>query len=124
MRHSQYRGARHKYQTDASSSNTLSLSPRDTRVFISKLDRITILVVYLDMNNEAKHLETPEYQAARISEADRWVPACCGLEKPYSRDGVKILYVYNFATGRHGYLDMEKDIVFETDALCCGWVIR
>lgn len=59
--------------------------------------------------------ETTEYQMARIAKADRWVPACGGLEVPYL-DGMgrKVLYVYNHATGKHGYLDMGQDIVFET----------
>jgi|TARA_S200002703_G_C3729522_1_gene224256 hypothetical protein len=62
--------------------------------------------------------ETTEYQMARIAKADRWVPACGGSEVPYvDRMGRKVLYVYNFATGKHGYLDLGQDIVFETEDL-------
>jgi len=59
--------------------------------------------------------ETPEYHNARIGKADRWVAACGGFEVPYLDElGRKVLYVYNHATGKHGYLDMGQDIVFET----------
>lgn len=62
--------------------------------------------------------ETSEYHAARIARADRWVPACGGYEKPYvDRLGRRILYVYNHATGRHGYLDLGQDIVYSDDTL-------
>lgn len=62
--------------------------------------------------------ETSEYQMARIACADRWVPACGGMEKPYlNSHGVRILYVYNFATHKHGFLDVGQDIVYETDNL-------
>jgi len=62
--------------------------------------------------------ETTEYQMARIARADRWVPACGGIEVPYlDRQGRKVLYVYNFATGKHGYLDVGQDIVFEDETL-------
>ena len=55
---------------------------------------------------------------ARIARADRWVPACGGSEVPYrDRNGREVLYVYNFATGKHGFLDVGQDIVFEDDTL-------
>ena len=62
--------------------------------------------------------ETTEYQMARIARADRWVPACGGMEVPYlDKLGRKVLYVYNHRTGKHGFLDVGQDIVFEDDSL-------
>lgn len=62
--------------------------------------------------------ETTEYQTARISRADRWVPACGGFEVPY-RDklGHMVLYVFNHRTGQHGYLDVGTDIVYQDETL-------
>ena len=57
---------------------------------------------------------TAEYEAARISRADRWVPACGGLETPFrTRSGARLLYVYNFARGRHAFLDCNTDMILE-----------
>ena len=68
------------------------------------------------MRNEPK--ESQEYQMARITRADRWVPACGGQEVPYiDRNGRKVLYVYNHATAEHGYLDCGTDIVWATNRL-------
>lgn len=62
--------------------------------------------------------ETTEYQMARIAKADRWVPACGGKEIPYrDRLGRTVLYVYNHRTGKHGFLDVGQDIVFEDENL-------
>lgn len=60
------------------------------------------------------HAETPEFYNARIANADRWVPACGGTEVPYlDKMGRRILYVYNHKTGKHGYLDLGQDIVYD-----------
>lgn len=56
--------------------------------------------------------ETTEYAEARRTLADRWVPACGGLEVPTrTRSGHVLLYCYNFAEGRHAYLDVESDMI-------------
>ena len=53
-----------------------------------------------------------EYHTARVSRADRWVIACGGTEQPTPLpDGSWCVYVYNFATGKHGYLYLGDDIV-------------
>jgi hypothetical protein len=57
--------------------------------------------------------ETPEYAAAVAAEADTWVPACGGHEEPFLHNGKEWLYVFNPATGDHGYLEMGADIVWE-----------
>lgn len=58
---------------------------------------------------------TIEYATASIEEADRWVPACGGHETPtLARDGRRYLYVFNFATRKHGWLDTGTDIVRES----------
>lgn len=62
--------------------------------------------------------ETQEYNMARMGRADQWVPACGGSEVPYTdRNGRKVLYVYNHASGKHGYLDMGTDIVYRNQEL-------
>lgn len=43
---------------------------------------------------------------------DAWVPACGGLEVPFTtRTGKRLLYVYNHAEGRHAYLDLGTDLI-------------
>jgi len=56
---------------------------------------------------------TPEYAAAVEANADRWVPACGGLEVPFTRNGAEWLYVYNPRRDEHGYLNLGTDIVQE-----------
>jgi hypothetical protein len=56
--------------------------------------------------------ETEEYAAARISRADRWVPACGGHETPITyQTGRRLLYCYNFARMGHAYLDCDTDMI-------------
>ena len=44
--------------------------------------------------------------------SDTWVIACGGTEKPTkTRSGRTYVYVYNFRTDKHGWLDVETDIV-------------
>lgn len=57
-----------------------------------------------------------EYQAAELNNADRWVPACGGNEEPFnSRSGLRLLYVYNFRTGEHRYLNLGSDLIMPLD---------
>lgn len=56
---------------------------------------------------------TLEYSNARVTRADRWVPANGGHEQPFVKDGSRWLYVFNFRTGQHGYLHLDTDIVHE-----------
>ncbi len=74
-------------------------------------------VVYSSMQS-LRVKETTEYNAARVANADRWVTACGGFERPYlNKNGVRVLYVWNFRTRKHGVLDLGQDIVFEDDTL-------
>ncbi len=57
---------------------------------------------------------TAEYAAAELAKADRWVAACGGSEVPFTHNGKTFLYVFNFATGEHGFLNMGTDIVQAT----------
>jgi len=53
-----------------------------------------------------------EYRLAEVTRADKWVVAHDGTEVPIRyRDGRTYLYVFNHATGKHGFLDMGTDIV-------------
>ena len=54
---------------------------------------------------------TPEYEQALAERADRWVAACGGAEVPFEHQGGSFLYVWNPATGEHGYLNLGTDIV-------------
>ncbi len=64
---------------------------------------------------------TSEFQAAVLALADRWVPACGGLETPFrSRSGVRLLYCYNPRLGRHAYLNCDTDIILsDAEAQAC-----
>lgn len=67
--------------------------------------------------------ETPEYYAARIRQADRWVPACGGTEEPFNtRSGRRLLYCWNPCRSAHAYLDVGTDIILSDaearQALC------
>jgi hypothetical protein len=53
-----------------------------------------------------------EYNRAKLTLADRWVPANGGYETACTyRTNRRLLYCYNFATGRHAYLDLDQDRV-------------
>jgi hypothetical protein len=54
---------------------------------------------------------TAEYKLAVAQRADRWVAGCGGNEIPFTYNGRRWLYVFNPATCRHGYLDLDTDIV-------------
>lgn len=58
---------------------------------------------------------TPEYAAAALARADRWVAACGGLEVPFTHQGTRYLYVWNPRQNTHGYLNLDTDIVEEED---------
>ncbi len=60
--------------------------------------------------------ETTEYYNARITCADRWVPACGGSEAPFlTRSGVRLLYCWNPREGRHAYLNVETDMILTNE---------
>ena len=47
---------------------------------------------------------------------DNWVPACGGLETPFtSRSGKRLLYCWQPSTGKHAYLDLDSDIILTQD---------
>lgn len=56
---------------------------------------------------------TAEYAQALAEKADRWIPACGGHEESFKHNGTAWLYVWNPATGEHGYLNLQTDIVQE-----------
>jgi hypothetical protein len=39
-----------------------------------------------------------------------WVPACGGTEQPFTVKGYRLLYMWQPASGRHAYIDLDKDI--------------
>ena len=52
------------------------------------------------------------YHLAVALHVDNWLPACNGTETPYyTRSGRRVLYCWNPATGEHGYIDMNSDIL-------------
>ena len=81
-----------------------------------------------DLFNEAvEYLESQlrelngvlDYNRAKATKADRWVPANGGYETECRyRTGRRLLYCYNFAEGRHAYLDLDQDrILSDREAL-------
>jgi hypothetical protein len=52
------------------------------------------------------------YNRALADRADTWVPACGGDEIPFEFFGVRWLYVFNPATRKHAYLNLETDMVY------------
>ena len=52
------------------------------------------------------------YNRAIQDRADTWVPACGGQETPFEYTGVRWLYVFNPATEKHAYLNLETDAVY------------
>ena len=57
------------------------------------------------------NMNQQEYDLALTAKADRWVAACGGMEVSFLHNGTKWLYVWNPATGEHGYLNLDTDIV-------------
>jgi hypothetical protein len=52
-----------------------------------------------------------EYVEAQMAKADKWVAACGGNETwTTARNGRRYLYVFNPATGQHGWLN-QSDVV-------------
>ena len=47
----------------------------------------------------------------RQNEQGTWVPACGGTETPFRMRGYRLLYVWQRATGRHAYLNVETDML-------------
>ena len=65
---------------------------------------------------EALERLSNEFVNAIRQNADMWVPACGGTEKPFiARSGAKLLYCYNPAQDKHAYLDCGIDIILEDD---------
>lgn len=45
-----------------------------------------------------------------------WEPACGGTEVPFrSRSGKRMQYMWQPATGRHAYLDVDVDVLMTDD---------
>lgn len=42
---------------------------------------------------------------------DEWIPACGGHEEPFTVNHTRWQYMYNPATGEHGYLNLDTDII-------------
>ena len=60
--------------------------------------------------------QTDEYTLAVAENADRYVPACGGMETVFQHNGTRWLYVFNPYRRQHGYLNLDTDIVeFEID---------
>ena len=72
---------------------------------------ISTVDVLTTLNRESIN-ETVEYQCAKMSKADRWVPACGGTEQQFkTRTGKTLLYCWNPKLNEHAYLDVDSDII-------------
>lgn len=60
---------------------------------------------------------TEQIDAAQArKEQGNWHPACGGTETPFTtRNGFRLLYVYQATTGRHAYLDLGTDIILSEE---------
>ena len=53
-----------------------------------------------------------DYNYAIVGKRDSWVPGCGGTETPFlTRSGLRVLYCYNPALGRHAYVNLDTDTV-------------
>lgn len=83
-------------------------------------DLIAAAEAFAERNNA-----TIEYAMAIVAKADTWVPAACGHEEiTCYRDGRRLLYCFNPATGDHAYINCDTDMiesveVFGTDLVAC-----
>lgn len=72
---------------------------------------VSTVDVLTTLNRESIN-ETVEYQCAKMSNADRWVPACGGTEQQFkTRTGKTLLYCWNPLLHKHAYLDVDSDII-------------
>lgn len=52
----------------------------------------------------------------RDKDQGNWYPACGGTEEPFvTRNGFRLMYCWQPATGRHAYINLETDIVMTDD---------
>jgi hypothetical protein len=49
----------------------------------------------------------------REQEQGRWVVGCGGSEVPFEYWGTRWLYVFQPSSGRHGYLNLDTDVVHD-----------
>ena len=63
-----------------------------------------------------------EYNYARVAKRDCWVAAGGGREVEMTdRMGRRVLYCYNFATGRHAYLNLDNDMIMTDEEVAAGF---
>lgn len=56
------------------------------------------------------------YIRAGIADTSNWYPACMGTEEPFkSRSGLRLLYVWQPATGKHAYINLDTDIILSDE---------
>lgn len=56
-------------------------------------------------------MKTLEQAIKEQEQRGQWVPACGGTETPFTTKGYRLLYVWNTATGKHAYLNLDTDII-------------
>ena len=57
---------------------------------------------------------------------DNWIPACGGTELPFTtRLGRRLQYMYQPSTGRHAYIDLDRDLILtDEEATQTVWGVR
>ena len=99
-------------------------SLRQLKAAISNIEQVkadTINVQFLELLTIAtnklelaiRNLTTKDMVAVKKVElSDAWVAACQGSEQPFvARDGTRLLYCYQASSGKHAYLDMDRDMI-------------
>ena len=57
-----------------------------------------------------------EFDSLCRQRADVYIPACGGTETPFtSRSGKRLLYVFHPASGNHGYINVDTDMLLTAD---------
>lgn len=62
---------------------------------------------------EQRARDLTEYTRAVAQREDRWVVGCGGSEVPFTYGLSRWLYVYHPRSGKHGYLNLDTDVVHE-----------
>lgn len=62
--------------------------------------------------------EEIDQRIAARKAAARWVPACGGKETPFTKNGYRLLYVWNGLSGQaceHAYLNLDTDMILSVE---------
>ena len=92
-----------------------ALAVRQMKAELAQMRATFLRLTGRDLRACAKHCWGDEGTAMDAPQ-DQWVPACGGTETPFNtRNGHRLQYLWNKATGEHAYIDCNTDIILTTD---------